>query len=332
MNHPQKACVTRTTPLATALSFALACLSALGPNLNPAAAQAVSSPPTAASPSAKSGNYRCDLGQYNGPAPGRRQHLLERYIWAVTPEFARQYCMPAHTVSAELEGAAAVAFRMVEGADTDGCGSTESGQSSCVANTTGRYEIYLPQSLKLPAANPDVRFFELRRNTSDWIFDHIERDTLAARYWGGQYRLPAGQIPRFSKPFPTQDRGYLFLHVYEYQGLPRWNTGHPSETGFISNVMRGMDLLILDLPRLPIAVMLEDMRIKERRIDRTSREWRYVLRMVDTTKSPDAKPAHTIQLPSSFSQQVRTLAERVGNHSIRQETITPAQSHTNTSN
>jgi hypothetical protein len=313
MNPLRQASAPCARQLATALACVVAGLFAVGLN-NPVPAQAASYPPGAAAPPAKPGHYRCELGQYNGPAPGRRQHLLERYIWVVTPEFARQYCMPAHTVSAELEGAAAVAFRMVEGVDTDSCGVTETGQTSCRANTTGRYEIYLPQSLKLPAANPDVRFFELRRNTSDWIFDHVERSGLASRYRAGQYQLPAGQIPRFATPFPTQSSGYHFRHLYEHRGVRRWSTGGFHESGFISDVMRGMDLLILDGWRFPVAIALEDLDLKRARIDPSSREWRYVLKMVDNTKSDDAPPVHMIRLPYAFSRQVRTLAERSGTH------------------
>lgn len=284
-----------------------------------AAAQAQVAQPAPGSPApgaARAGGfnptYRCELGEYRGPAPGRRGHLYERYLWVVTPEFAQQYCMPAHTVSTELTGAAAVAFRMVEGADTDGCRVTEDGKSVCNVDTTGRFEIYLPQSLNLPAANPEVKFFESRRNTSEWMFSHVERNTRAQRYRTGQYKLPAGQIPRFARAFPDQDRGYLFHYRYEYKGRLEWSAGSYFEKGFIADIMQGLDLLILDEPRLPVTLSFEDDDFRRAKLDPASPDGRYVFIMVKADSTSDRAPIHTIRLPHTFSRQVRELGKGPG--------------------
>jgi hypothetical protein len=249
---------------------------------------------------------RCELGSYKGPAPGRRGHLYERYIWAVTPEFARQYCMPEHTISTELTGAAAVAFRMVEGADTDGCRVTDDGKSACNVDTTGRYEIYLPQSLNLPSANPEVRFFDLRRNTSEWMFSHTERNTRGQRYRDGKYQLPPGQIPRFTRAYPVQDFGYQFLSRYEYKGSLEWSAGGYIERGFIADVMQGLDLLILESPGVARSLAFEDDNFRRARLDPASPDGRYVLLLVKSGE-PDERAVHTIRLPHAFGQQVRAL-------------------------
>lgn len=284
-----------------------------------AAAQAQVAQPAPGSPApgaARAGGfnptYRCELGEYRGPAPDRRGHLYERYIWAVTPEFARQYCMPAHTVSTELTGAAAVAFRMVEGADTDGCRVTEDGKSVCNVDTTGRFEIYLPQSLNLPAANPEVKFFDRRRNTSEWMFEHVERSTRGQRYRTGQYRLPAGQIPRFTKPFPVQDNGYVFLHRFEYQGRHEGSGGSYFETGFVADILKGMDLLILEESLTPVTLMFEAENFRRAGVDPASPDGRYVFIMVKADSTSDRAPIHTIRLPHTFSRQVRELGKGPG--------------------
>ena len=78
----------------------------------------------------------CEAAHYVGPREGRRNYTLDNYLWVVTPEFARRYCMPEHMVSAELQGAEAIAFRMVDGADMDRCGVDDRGQHHCTRQSS----------------------------------------------------------------------------------------------------------------------------------------------------------------------------------------------------
>lgn len=248
----------------------------------------------------------CELGEYRGPAPGRRNHLYERYIWAVTPEFARQYCMPEHTVNSELSGAAAVAFRMVEGADSDGCRTQDDGTSACRIDTMGRFEIYIPQSLNLPAANPEVKFFEERRNTSDWLINRFRQEPLSKQFREGRYQLPPGRTPRFSHPFAIPDQGYTFQLVYEHSDRPLWSTGVVWETGFSAGILVNTDLLILDIPTLNSLLDLEAARLRSIGISPDSEEGQYVLLM--SAPATGDLVLHKVRLPKLFSLKIRKIA------------------------
>ena len=64
----------------------------------------------------------CPTKDYSGPRPGKARYTKDNFLWVVTPEFARKFCMPPEFVSSELKGAEAVAFRIVEDADEERCG------------------------------------------------------------------------------------------------------------------------------------------------------------------------------------------------------------------
>lgn len=98
----------------------------------------------------------CPQGHYQGYRPGRERYVKDRYLWAVTAAFARQYCMPAELVSHELQGAEAVAFRMVPGGFGENC-SFDGQSERCGQGTDLRFEIYIRRDVKLPVKN-DVDF------------------------------------------------------------------------------------------------------------------------------------------------------------------------------
>jgi hypothetical protein len=47
----------------------------------------------------------CPDGYYSGPRPGRLNYDNDKYLWVVTPEFAKRFCMPEHLADPELKGA-----------------------------------------------------------------------------------------------------------------------------------------------------------------------------------------------------------------------------------
>lgn len=166
----------------------------------------------------------CEAAHYTGPREGRRNYTLDNYLWVVTPEFAKRYCMPESMVSNELKGAEAIAFRMTDGADMDRCGVDDQGRHHCTRQSMARFEIYLAQTLKLPAANPDVRFYENRRDTSEWL---IENHTPIPKsksnlYAKGQYIPPPGTVPRFGTMYRSGDGGHRFGLWFMPKGSLPW--------------------------------------------------------------------------------------------------------------
>ena len=263
----------------------------------------------------------CTGGYYTGPREGRRNYSNDKYLWVATPEFAKRFCLPGHMVSAELKGADAIAFRMVDGADNDRCGVDDDGAVHCSENSKARLEIYLPQSLNLPAANPGVRFFEGGRTTSDWYLSEKERGTRAQAFRKGQYQIPFGQIPRFSNPYAHPDPGYRFGLIYAHEGKGRWPVSSLWEVGFRGDWVQGIDMLILE-EQLGIRFAWELDHFKAEKLMPGSKNGQYLIVMDRRDSQTDNRResqrripddySHVIYLPHHFAMLVREATMRQG--------------------
>jgi hypothetical protein len=273
------------------------------------------------SPAERDKEWRsCPFGQYTGPREGRRNYTLDNYIWVVSPDFAKRHCMPESMVSAELQGASAIAFRMADGADMDRCSVDEKGKHHCMRQSMARFEIYLPRTLNLPAANPNVRFFENRRTTSDWMFDFVdERMTRSQRYAKGQYTPPPGTTHRFGNIYAHPDGGYRFGLWFMPRNKIPWPVGPLWECGFVENVLNGMDMLILE-NTLGIHFGFAMGHHRENNISPEDPSARYVIAMDKRDEATQDKIdklipqdfEHVIYLPHAFAMKVRERAMNSG--------------------
>ena len=91
----------------------------------------------------------CPGGYYSGPRPGKKRFAQDPWIWVVTPEFAKRFCMPAEFVSAELQGAEAVAFRVLRKADSVNCGYANN-PAVCFGEPVIRFDVYVKSDSELP--------------------------------------------------------------------------------------------------------------------------------------------------------------------------------------
>ncbi len=258
----------------------------------------------------------CEGGYYTGPRQGRRNYSNDKYLWVVTAEFAKRFCMPEHMVSKELKGAQAIAFRMVDGGDNDRCGVDDDGKANCSENSKARFEIYLPQSLKLPAANPGVKFFEGGRTTSDW---HITPSTplLESKhvlYPKGQYQIPAGQMPRYRNEYSHPDPGHRFALIYAHEGKGRWPVAPLWEVGFRGDWIQGMDMLILE-EQLGMGFAAAQNNAQHNKLTLDVAQPVIVMReradMRDSWEMQLPRDfAHVIYLPKPFAEQIRQASLR----------------------
>eukprot|EP01041_Mallomonas_annulata_P026777 gene26777-48206_t len=83
----------------------------------------------------------CPSGHYTGPRPGKARYTKDPWLWVVTPEFARKFCMPPEFVSSELQGAEAIAYKMVQNQDEEVCGWGDN-PDVCRRASEHRFEIY----------------------------------------------------------------------------------------------------------------------------------------------------------------------------------------------
>lgn len=261
----------------------------------------------------------CTDGYYSGPRPGRLNYDNDKYLWVVTPEFAKRFCMPEHLVDQELKGAEAIAFKRVPSEDgNDRCAVQEGGKPHCVDDGVGRFEVYLKSDLNLPAAHPEVRFFDAERNHSYWHISGTEsRRTRYMLYRKGLYQLPPGAINRFGNPYAHPDPGYGFALVSTW----RKRSDHSIvdslwEVGYRADWAPGFDLLILESRNLTEFSFLSN--------HPRAKEWggaeRYAIVLADYrrgAKPHDEKrfPAdyeHVVYLPKDFAEQVKSAAEKLG--------------------
>ncbi len=118
----------------------------------------------------------CPSGHYTGPRPGKARYTKDPWLWVVTPEFARKFCMPPEFVSTELQGAEAIAYKMVQNQDEEVCGWGDN-PDVCRRATEHRFEIYyktgtIPKRVEAPyshAANlPSRKLFGV--SDGEWKF------------------------------------------------------------------------------------------------------------------------------------------------------------------
>lgn len=262
----------------------------------------------------------CEGGYYTGPREGRRSYSNDQYLWVVTPAFAKRFCMPLHMVSEELKGAEAIAFRMVDGADNDRCGVDSKGETHCTENSTARFEIYLPQSLNLPAANPQVKFFEDARTTSDWKISNIsERITKAQRYRKGEYKLPEGRTPHFANPYAHPDPGHRFGLIYAHDSKGQWPVSPLWEVGFRGDWIKGMDMVIFEAQT--IGMGFSTYLNVEKVQSHGYAKWQPMIVMDlrkdhrnDDEKKVPNDYAHVIYLPKQFTELIRTATMKKGSN------------------
>ena len=92
--------------------------------------------------------YRnCSEGYYSGPQPGKTRYTKDDYLWVVSPEFAKRYCMPPEFIDTELKGALAIAYKPVQ-EGTEECGF--GGQKEvCGRRMAHGFEIYFDNQIPI---------------------------------------------------------------------------------------------------------------------------------------------------------------------------------------
>ncbi|MDD5391337.1 MAG: hypothetical protein PHD37_18525 [Gallionellaceae bacterium] len=256
----------------------------------------------------------CPDGYYSGPRPGRLNYGNDKYLWVVTPEFAKRFCMPEHLVDPDLKGAEAIAFKRVPSEDGfDRC-AVQDGKTHCVDDGVGRFEVYLKSDLNLPAAHPEVRFFDDERNHSYWHITTSEppSEMPSQRYRKGLYQLPPGAINRFGNPYHHPDAGYQFSLI----GIQRNGMGASVsalwEVGFRAEWTMGIDLVTLESRGIA-----GDLDLTPRQIELGVNRFAIVLHREPSPKHHDemyvAKDySHVIHLPKRFMDRVKAAVDQAG--------------------
>jgi len=112
---------------------------------------------------------QCPEGQYLGPGTGSRRFYQDPYIWFVSREFARRFCMPESYVDDTLKGALALAVRL-KPEEFVLCGLFMGRSDQCPLKQRLLMDVYVDNTrANIPKADPSVRFFVERPHSSGWL-------------------------------------------------------------------------------------------------------------------------------------------------------------------
>ncbi|MEW5943059.1 MAG: hypothetical protein AB1710_04285 [Pseudomonadota bacterium] len=249
----------------------------------------------------------CADGYYNGPRAGRKNYSHDKYLWVVTPEFAKRFCMPPEFVDEGLKGAEAIAFRMsTSTGGSDRCAVID-GKEACSGDHELRFDIFLRSDLNLPATNPDIKFYDGSRDDAGWHISIKERFIRSRKYKTGEYKLPPGKIPHFENPYNDFDHGNYFALVGVHEGKGKWPITRLSEWSYRAEWAKGLDLLVLqdhpglgsfDNPRMEPLNIRQFAIVSNKRGDERKHGERSV---------PEDY-AHVIWLPEKFYEKVKAAA------------------------
>lgn len=189
----------------------------------------------------------CVDGYYSGPRAGRKNYSHDKYIWVVTEAFAKRFCMPPEFVDKELKGAEAIAFRMSP-SEVSRC-TLLGGKEECAGENDLRFDIFLRSDLNLPAAHPEVKFYDGSRSDAGEHIVANERKSRWQKYKSGEYKLPPGAIPHFANPFSQPDEGFVFGLARVHQGKGIWSIAGLQEWSYRVNWSKDLDLLVLQADR-----------------------------------------------------------------------------------
>lgn len=135
----------------------------------------------------------CEGGWYSGPRPGKARYAKDPFLWVVTPEFARRFCMPPEFVSADLKGAEAVAFRIVQKPDDEYCGFGGKAEV-CSVPVALHFEVYINSDVKLPRKSSGT-YFQITNTPSGMLISSSKSERDARRKYHREHPQPALQLP-----------------------------------------------------------------------------------------------------------------------------------------
>ncbi len=182
----------------------------------------------------KAAYQNCPSGYYSGPRPGKTHYTKDKWVWAVTPEFARDFCMPPEFVSSELKGAEAVAYKLVEDQDEERCGWGGSSEV-CGKRTEHRFEIFyrngtIPKERQVP-------YFHGAHLPSAMLLSTTERE-WASKAKSLKTKPRVGAL----SPFYGQQFGLQSVS----NGKIAWPLGTLSPWIYYEEVFNGIDYLAVE--------------------------------------------------------------------------------------
>jgi hypothetical protein len=179
----------------------------------------------------------CPGGWYAGPRPGKARFTKDPWLWTVTSEFAKRFCIPEEFVSTELKGAEAVAFKLRQETDEVNCGFGGN-PDACGGELLLRFEVYIKSDVPLPK-HPgfDANSFQAIRLPSSMLITRTNEEWFAA----GKLVDKKNKGKVFT-PFPGNQVG---LHGMK-GGVVAWPIAAMYLQTYYGSVFQGIDYYAFD--------------------------------------------------------------------------------------
>ncbi len=187
----------------------------------------------------------CPEGNYSGPQEGVNRFNQDPYIWFISAEFAKRFCMPEKFIDTSLKGALAIAVR-IKPTDIAYCGYLMGRSDTCSAPPIFSLDIYVDnKAAKIPKADPSVEFYAGQiLNSGRFINDRRS----AARHRGETPDLVGERRP--FNPFTGKNINDKDSIDFSYVAVRKgsWASRHDQfiESFYRANWATGIDLISLD--------------------------------------------------------------------------------------
>lgn len=271
---------------------------------------------------------QCPEGQYAGPHEGARRFSPDPYVWFVSREFAKRFCMPEQFIDDSLKGALAIAAR-IKPDDEVNCGMFMGRSDVCPARDQLLLDVYVDnRKANIPKADPSVEFYVRRVWSSGQYFSGVGIGR-ADRRRKGQITEAPGERPPFS-PYTTSAISrkdwtrFFYVGVRDGWATMAWDF---IEDHYRANWVDGIDLITLDthvgLGRLVSPDVKEHPNTYDSAHDKTNPIQRYAVVILAGKDAPTGPgqgskipyPSgylHTIELPHKLAQLIYAADQKRG--------------------
>lgn len=189
---------------------------------------------------------QCPEGAYAGTREGARRFMQDPYVWFVSREFAKRFCMPEQFVDDSLSGALAVAVRLKPDEEVT-CGMYMGRSDQCPVNNKLLIDVYMDnRKANIPKADQSVNYYAGKAWNSRWYLG-TGISEVKKRYAGENTEVEGERrpfSPVLSKTVTKRD-WTRFLYVAERKDWASME-GQFIEDYYRANWVDGMDLITLD--------------------------------------------------------------------------------------
>jgi hypothetical protein len=234
---------------------------------------------------------KCSSGTYKGPHENATYFTKDPWLWVVTPEFGKRFCMPSQFIDNDLKGAEAIAFRLLNKTDTENC-QLKDATTFCYGTKDLRFEIYQKKNALLPKLHEN-NYFQKSIIPSANLLNASSKEW---RYLGeiANKREEAALNPHFNMK-------QVGLHAVD-EGRILGPSIVLEEITFVSSVFEGLDFYAFEGP----SGFFQKPEVQ------LSKSKRFSILFKSLVNQSTASIGYSIEMPKVFTDQVAKIDRESG--------------------